>query len=372
MSSSWVWKGRWALAAAFVPAVSVFAGGTQDIRTGMGLIQNGPASGPSATNPSNPFPASANDPSSSQGQWFISNSYITDPRTGEEPPPPVARTHEFYDNIAGAGGGLAGSVAVRGVFDSWMTAIDSRTNSTIYFGYRLNVTITNDTGTETGVGATQANLHQETVTGGQPYSGTLYGVKLTLDWLNSSANGQWGWPVDNTLLFGDPPLPANTPYEGSPIFDGLSTSANQDGYAWYSWAENVDPQDGTIDPAGHFAVPTWDFGDIAPGQSVSRVIEILLATQSDTVPVTSIDPNADFLIARSSDLKIGQYIVAADPFLNGIVDDGSAYPSAGGLGEPLPYGNASVFFNTPAPGSAITLAMAGVVGLRRRRSRGVV
>ncbi len=47
----------------------------------------------------------ANDPGSTQGQWFL------DPATGHTD----VRTHEFYDNATNYGGGPEGHFAISGV-----------------------------------------------------------------------------------------------------------------------------------------------------------------------------------------------------------------------------------------------------------------
>ena len=70
------------------------------------------------------------DPTASRGQWFL------DLETGDE----EVRTHEFYDNVPGYGGGFAGSWAISGIpINVVQDAVDA------IVAFDVDVMITNDT-----------------------------------------------------------------------------------------------------------------------------------------------------------------------------------------------------------------------------------
>jgi hypothetical protein len=283
----------------------------------------GPATGP------------AIDPNAVKGQWFQL------PLGTAAGPVQIVRSHEFYDNIPGFGGGAAGSGAVRGS----IIQIDTFTDPfgvTYVTGYKVRASITNDTGTEEGQWNPGSNLHDEARTFTSPYRGTLYNAALTIHWADDGVAGNFA--------------------PGGPNIGPESNTyaVNHDELAWYSYTTS-----------GQYQVPAWGFGDIAPGQTVSRDLEFRFY---NPVLGASIGPGGtqgDLLIARTNDLKIGKYF-QTDPWVRGIRDDGSPYPIGGFTGtaaqETDLWANSSVFHDiVPAPGAGALLGLGLIAAGRRRR-----
>ncbi len=299
-------------------------------------IRKPPVVGPPNTGPVIDAPAS-------QGQWF--RPRLPTGGLGE----PEVRSHEFYDNVrqgvtgAAFGGGTASSAAIEGLFAGYTTAPGG-----LATGYSIRATIRNDTGSELGVPEFGTNSHEEFRQGTSPeYVGTLFAAKLTTHWADDGVLGNF--TLASPANFASP----NAAQQGAPGESG-TFAVGYDQLAWYSFTQT-----------GAYQVPTWDFGDIPVGGSVTRTLTFSFY---DVVPLTAlpqIPTGQDLFINRTTDLKIGKYFVA-DPVRSAIFDTGAPYPS-GDISPGSLLGNVSVFHNVPAPGAAALLALGGLVGLRRRR-----
>lgn len=281
------------------------------------------------------------DPNSSQGQWFL-------PITGANP---EVRTHELYDNISGQGGGPNNHLAIRGRVLNFIPGPSGTIG-----GYTIRASITNNTPNVNGQWAPGRNMHNENLFAGTPYVGTMYAVKLTTHWADDGIQGNFT------------PGGPNLPSQSSPLPTGEANAyaVNYDELGWYSHPFG-NPATGA--PPGAFQVPTFDFGDIQVGQTVTRDLQFNFYVPVAASAInTNILSAPDIFIARSNDLKIGAYF-QADPVLNSITDPGSAYPFGGLPGSVgAEYGNVSVFFNTvPTPGAGVLALMGGVAAARRRR-----
>lgn len=283
------------------------------------------------------------DPTTQAGQWFLNNN-------GTQ----VASSHEFYDNIDGSGGGPPNHLAIRG---SFLNYIFSGPNIT---GYAINVSITNNTPLVNGPWASQPNLHGENrLTPTNNYVGTMYDVRFSSHWADDGIQGNFN-PTG-------PNIPSNNP--GTSSGESNSYAVGYDALAWYSHT-TAGGIPGTTQqwPAGQYQVPTWDFGNIAVGQTVTRTLTFMLYNfaSNAAVPPATFFQGQDLLIARSDDIRIASYF-QDDPILNGIFDRLQPYPP--GSFSPLTsqYGNSSVFFSIPAPGAAMALALGGLFASRRRR-----
>ncbi len=264
-----------------------------------------------------------------QGQWFKP----TGNRTGNVP-----RSHEFYDNIAGHGGGAMGSNALRGTWDGWTFNSQNRVN-----GFWLEVSISNDNNTTSGNWTEGSNSSNEFRVDAQPYSGTMFDTLLTLEWVDDGVRNNWtGGGSESTFFASDADYLASITKNGT-----------------QSWS-----------------VPAWDFGHIEPGETVTKRIHI--GMYNTFVPSVLIPPSPDYdlLMARSTGLKISDFFVKNPNVLNAFggiptgYDDGQAYPHLlpGETDYPAYSSNASVFHNIPAPGSLSLGVLAGfTLGRRRRR-----
>jgi len=269
------------------------------------------------------------DPNATQGQWFLSPSL---PGTV---PTQSSRPYEFYDNTPGNGGGFAGHLAVQGNFAGFQTGIDA-TGQTVVTGYAVVATITNDLGTGQGTARLGTNSHGENLRTPQGYVGDMVSTMLTIHWADDGIFGNF-----------NPGGPNVGP-------ESNTFAINNDSLGWYSFTST-----------GGYQVPAWDFGTIALGASVTKTLAFGLYAP---VPIGSINPIiADMLIARSNDLKIGQYF-QSDPLLAGILDTGAAYPIGGFIPTSNDFANSSVFF-IPTPGAAALLMFGAGVATRRRRTR---
>ncbi|HNQ23774.1 MAG TPA: PEP-CTERM sorting domain-containing protein [Phycisphaerae bacterium] len=270
------------------------------------------------------------DPNAIAGQWFVDLA-------GNE----TYRTHEFHDNLTGLGGGFAGAAAIRGTVVGLVPDAAGGIG-----GFFVAATITNDGG-PIGTWEEGVNSHGEHVLPGivrQPYQGTLYDVKLTTS-------------------FADDGVVGNFPGPGGAYFgDELSQNIYAIDYeqlAWYCWTpDNPHPE---LRPWGSYMVPTWDFGDIPLGGSVTRTLAFGLYTPiSPTDPLGSLlmssyENQFDVFLNRTMSLKISQYFDALS------IDTGAPYPL-----PPMGSSDVSVFFNVPEPGTLALLAVGGLL-LRRRR-----
>jgi len=220
------------------------------------------------------------DPNAEQGQWFRNKM------TGLEEP----RTHEFYDNAVGYGGGRSGSVAITGIITN---IVYSPINSYIV-GFTVMAAIRNDTAASTPWNGGQ-NSHGETLNTNLQYEGVLKDVKLVCSFAG-----------DPQLL---PPSPWIPPYMKQ---DPQIYSTDHEQLAWYCWTPN-NPINKT--PYGSYYVPTYDFGSIAPGQVVSRYMNFTVSgaglppsDQRYGVIQNSQLNNADIFMNRTTSLKVSDWM----------------------------------------------------------------
>ena len=267
------------------------------------------------------------DPHATNGQWFAHPTGLLEPRS-----------HEFYDNALGFGGGFLGTDAIYGKVTNVVTA----PGSAAITGFEITATITND-GPSTTLWQPGRNSHQEFLNTQEQYAGTLYKAKLTAEFALASLQ----------LV----PAAWVGPYRDRPEY---IVALNNDQLAWYCYSPD-NPVG--LGPAGDFYVPAWEFGDIPVGGSVTRILQFGVAgaiTPNDTrygAIMGSFQAPAgqgDIFLNRSTDLKIGDWLdeIARDP--------GFGYPTD----WPLRGGNVSVFHNIPEPASLALLAIGAL--LRRR------
>ena len=276
------------------------------------------------------------DPHAKAGQWFLSMD-------GTE----EVRTHEFYDNIPGYGGGGAGSLAISGFVRN--VQMSATANSII--GFDIVATITNDTPGK-GMWRDGTNSHGEHLAVDDQYRGTLYDTKLTAEFAVDTPS------LTNWLAA----MPGMVPGDPYTLVDPLIVAVQPDQLAWYCWSPD-NPED--LMPNGGYLVPTYDFGDIAPGQSATRTLSFKVGS-GGLLPgdprYDVIMSDADVFLNRTTSLKVSNWIDILS------IDPGTPYP--GDTGELVGYLNSdvSVFHSVPEPATLvlamISLGMALV--LRRR------
>jgi hypothetical protein len=278
------------------------------------------------------------DPNSTQGQWFLNNNGVAE-----------VRTHEFYDNTPGNGGGGVGSLAIQGHLLQLLPGAPGMIS-----GYVIRASITNNTPQLAGGWQPGRNLHQEFLPApSTPYVGKMFDVKLTTHWADDG--------IQNNFNPAFPNVPSINP--GNSVGESNTFGVNYDQLGWYCYNPN-----NAANPPGSFQVPTWDFGDIDVGQTVTRDLTFGFYNQVPALLFsTTLFNIQDFLIGRSNDLKIGAYL-QNDPILNTIFDTGAPYPFGGLPGTvTAEYSNVSVFFNVPSPGALALLGLGGLLTARRRR-----
>jgi hypothetical protein len=268
------------------------------------------------------------DPHAIKGQWFI------DLTTTEE----SYRTHEFYDNVEGYGGSAFKSfLAIEGYVHN--LSFDPNNN---IVGFDVLASITNDTPEVIGVWDELDNLHGETTTTRLPYQCTMFDTKLTVE-------------------FADDGIQGNLPVGGVYLPEKNIFAKDYDQMGWYCWTpDNPDPNKV---PWGGYIVPTYDFGDIAHFETVTRNLSFGLYTPVGVGSglhtfLTDAELNDwDVFMNRTTSLKISQYI---DNFLH---DDGTPYPA------PPRNSDVSVFHNIiPLPSAGLAgTALLGTLLTRRRR-----
>jgi len=220
------------------------------------------------------------DPHAILGQWF------------SDADGPSFRTHEFYDPVPEDMPGL-GAQAIYGRVVSG-SIIYSALAQTIT-GFRMDVTITNLTPWPYTWRAGDNN-HLETLNTADQYAGTLFDTKFAAEFAIDSAMG--------------PPIPAVPPY-----FDIAPhiVAVDHDQLAWYCWTPENPLAEKT--PWGRFQVPTWDFGDIPQGMSVTRTLAFTVdgggLPNGDLRYQAIVDSEAngtDLLLNRTTSLKISTWI----------------------------------------------------------------
>jgi hypothetical protein len=282
------------------------------------------------------------DPAAVQGQWFKNLS-------GQE----ESRPNEFYDNVLGNGGGTASFGAIKGLVTSVTT--DQQTGNILSF--KITASITNDTPALPPFNFGGTNSHGEQLLTNQQYVGTLFAAKLTTEFAISGLNNlpaAWVGPYRQGEAGLYPP-PA------------YIVAENYDELGWYCWTPG-----NTVNlvPYGSYFVPTYDFGDIAVGQTVSR--ELPFGTTGVGIPVgdnrfyrimESYNFGYDIFLNRTTDLKIGDWLDTLD------LDTGQPFWSQNEY--VLRGGNVSVFHDVPEPGTFVLLAVAALLsaifGFRRMK-----
>jgi hypothetical protein len=271
------------------------------------------------------------DPHAIQGQWFL------DMAAGTED----FRTHEFYDNMSGSGGGFAMHMAISSI------VIQTYTNSGgDYIGFDLNVTIRNDTPGSDSSWRSGVNSHYETLLTEDRYAGTLYGTKLAVEFAFEPVSlGNW---LDAGGQGGSPYFDVEVPI----------VAVEPDQLGWYCWTPENSPG---AQPYGAYIIPVYDFGNILPGEQLSKTIsfDIGYPITPDHPLSVLLDSGRDLLFNRSNSLKISNWGSELR------IDDGTSYPS-GDAQVPGLSSNVSVFHNVPEPASLILFAAAAIV-IRKNR-----
>jgi len=254
------------------------------------------------------------DPWSTNGQWFVSLDGVKE-----------FRTHEFYDNLYDHGGDdphvIDGRVASVQFGGGGIPGIDP------IIKFTIAATIENNTPRCYGQESNSSNSHNESRPAGTDrYIGTLLDTKLTVEFAIAEAD----------LL----PQAFTGPYQ-NPWPPSFIIAENEDQLAWYCWNEQ-DPTQG--DEPGNFYVPTWDFGNIAVNDRVTKVLNFTVDPPMDlTDPRYAAIYNAhieevDIFANRTPSLKISTWI-------DGIgVDSGDPYPD-----DVLRSSDVSVFHNIVEP-----------------------
>ncbi len=253
-----------------------------------------------------------------------------------------ARTHEFYDNHVNHGGGQASHGAIRG------TAENIQYEGGLIVGFNIRAIIENDTHTQAGQWEDGQNLHGEGLGTELQWQNTLFDTVMTVEFaVDELALDEWLQDNDWGLPYIEPAY--------------RIVAQNHDQLAWYCW--NPLSGDPEREPHGAFLVPTWGFGDIAPGAQAERVMEFLVT--SDGIPAgdpvrIALESGQDVLLNRTTSLKISGWV---DELRQ---DTGTPYNE-----DPGHNSNVSVFHNIPEPGTGVSLLIGlwGLVIWRRSKAR---
>jgi hypothetical protein len=312
------------------------------------LVTKPPVGPPPTDAPTGP----TQDPWALQGQWCQDG----------------VRTHEFYDNKYLDGGNL-GTPGVPGSTKAiYGKVTDITWNAGKITAFTITATISNPNTDPSGEWAAGGNDHYPEYLwyDGNYYRGTLYDTVLT---------ASFACRLDPSS--GQPMIPGSWtgPYtDVNPKIYAVS----EDMGAWYCW--NPEAGDPYL-PAGNYFVPAWNFGDIEPGQSVTKDLDF--GVRGTGLP--SSDPrydaimhsyqsapgDGDIFLNRTTSLKISDWMDQL------CVDEGIAYPTDTGapitdpngyvLYDPGRNSDVSVFHNIPEPLSLVLLAVGGIGLIRRRR-----
>jgi hypothetical protein len=250
------------------------------------------------------------DPTTINGQWF------TNLVTGNE----AYRTHEFYDNVYDHGGGNYDYTAIQGYVTTVQLGGGGVGWTDPIIGFTIDATIQNDTSSAFGQESDGSNSHEEfRAAGEERYVGTLVDTKLTAEFAIADLN----------LL----PLAFIGPYQEQYPY---IIAENEDQWAWYCWNEQETQAPGG---SGNYYVPTWDFGDIAVGSSMTKTLVF-----SVDPPMDPTDPRyaviydsieQDVFANRTTSLKISTWMDTI------AIDTGIPYFEE----EPLRSSDVSVFHN---------------------------
>jgi hypothetical protein len=281
----------------------------------------------------NPLTGPPINPTASSGQWFL------DPATGVQ----QVRPWEFHDNVDSA---AQSSLAIQGHMTNLVFQSGVGTPMT---AFSIDATITNDLPGPPGiVGQPGRNTHLETHFGGASFQGTMFNVKMTAEFAFPSKV-----TVPAAVLA---QIAANSAPYTAPLYGGQPAAiiaSNEDEEGWYCFS-NTD---------GNYFVPTFDFGNIAPGASASRTLNFFFPSSNPLLPTHPLygqiiawaTGGTDVLMNRTTDLKIGDWVDV-------LAADNAAYPVPATRA-----GNVSVFFNVPEPTIGM-LAPLATLALRRRRT----
>lgn len=227
----------------------------------------------------NPNTGPGVNPTASAGQWFRTASSLE------------FRTHEFYDNRSGLGGGARSTNAIFGAVSSIMFGPGP---GGAILSFSIKATISNDTAATSGVWLAGRNSHGEQ----RPFSPPFYRGTLIRPFIVSE------FALNNQGFFPAGPI-AGTPDTASP--GPRIIAANHDAVGWYCFTGAFVP--------GNFFVPAWQLPSIPVAASVTIVMSFRVAdggiTPADprySVLVNSLRLGTDILSNRTTSLKISNWV----------------------------------------------------------------
>jgi hypothetical protein len=224
------------------------------------------------------------DPLAKQGQWFtfrVPNTGLI----GLE-----SRSYQFHDNPLGDGGGAASTKAIFGYVSSIVYA------GANIVDFNITATVTNDTGSATGVGLPGHNSHGESlvpISVVPTYKGPLVDPILVAD-----------FALAGPILFPPGPL-TGTPYVAFPGPRIVATNSYLT--AWYCFSNMV--------PSGGYYVPAWPLPTINIGASATVLLQfqvlgggLLPGDPRYAAIVQSSVSHTDILSSRTTSLKISHWV----------------------------------------------------------------